>query len=66
MFAFERTGGDAGKDYALVVVNSNARKPGTTADGANVMLQVAARGRLCVTRARRASQSKARAWADGG
>ncbi len=45
MFAFERTGGDAGKDYALVLVNSNGRKPSSTADGANVMT-IAARGRL--------------------
>lgn len=34
IFAFERTGGDAGSAYALVVINSNARHPSTTADTA--------------------------------
>lgn len=37
IFAYERTGGDAGGDYALVVLNTNARKPSETADGAKVM-----------------------------
>jgi len=37
MFAFERTGGDAGTDYALVVLNTNARKSSITSDGAKVM-----------------------------
>jgi glycosidase len=37
IIAYERTGGDAGADYALVVINTNARHPSTTADGAKVM-----------------------------
>jgi alpha-amylase len=37
MFAFERTGGDAGDQYALVVLNTNARKESVTADGDTVM-----------------------------
>lgn len=37
IFAFERTGGDAGDAYALVVLNTNARKSSTTADGDVVM-----------------------------
>jgi alpha-amylase len=37
IFAFERTGGDAGDQYALVVLNTNGRKDSATADGANVM-----------------------------
>ena len=32
ILAFERTGGDAGTEYALVVINTNARHPSTTAD----------------------------------
>jgi glycosidase len=35
--AYERTGGDAGAEYALVVINSNSRHESTTADGAKVM-----------------------------
>ncbi len=37
IFAFERAGGDAGDGYALVVLNTNARKTSATADGAKVM-----------------------------
>jgi alpha-amylase len=37
MVAYERTGGDAGDAYALVVINTNGRKNSVTADGANVM-----------------------------
>jgi glycosidase len=37
IFAFERTGGDAGDNYALVVLNTNGRKDSSTADGAKVM-----------------------------
>jgi hypothetical protein len=37
IFAFERTGGDAGDQYALVVLNTNGRQDSATADGANVM-----------------------------
>ncbi|MEO6419556.1 MAG: alpha-amylase, partial [Polyangiaceae bacterium] len=37
-FAFERTGGDAGDDYALVVLNTNARKPSETANGGMTMI----------------------------
>ena len=34
---YERAGGDAGADYALVVINSNSRHDSTTADGAKAM-----------------------------
>lgn len=37
MFAFERTGGDAGSDYALVVMNTNAKKESSTANAGVVM-----------------------------
>ncbi len=37
MFAFERAGGDAGPDYALVVINSNSRHSSATADGTKTM-----------------------------
>ena len=37
IFAFERAGGDAGDRYALVVLNTNARKDSATADGGKVM-----------------------------
>ncbi len=33
MFAYERTGGDAGAAYALVVLNTNGKKPSATTDG---------------------------------
>jgi glycosidase len=35
--AYERAGGDAGDQYALVVINTNARHASTTADGAKAM-----------------------------
>jgi alpha-amylase len=35
--AYERAGGDAGDDYALVVLNTNGRHMSTTADGAKAM-----------------------------
>ena len=35
--AYERTGGDAGADYALVIINTNGRHQSTTADGAKAM-----------------------------
>ena len=37
MLAFERTGGDAEDAYALVVINTNAKKASVTADGTKVM-----------------------------
>jgi glycosidase len=37
IFAFERAGGDAGDEYALVVMNTNGKKDSVTADGARVM-----------------------------
>ena len=37
MFAFERTGGDAGNAYALVVANSNGKKEGVTEAGGKAM-----------------------------
>ena len=37
IFAFERTGGDAGAAYVLVVLNTNNRKDSATADGEKVM-----------------------------
>jgi glycosidase len=37
IFAFERTGGDAGAQYALVVINTNASQASSTALGSNVM-----------------------------
>jgi glycosidase len=36
MFAYERTGGDTAQ-YALVVLNTNAKKPSATGDGAKTM-----------------------------
>ena len=38
VFAFERTGGDAGDRYALVVLNTNAKKASSTSDGGNGMM----------------------------
>lgn len=46
IFAFERTGGDAGTAYALVVLNTNNRKDGVTADGDEAMKPSAAHGTL--------------------
>ena len=37
IIAYERAGGDAGAEYALVVINSNGRHPSTSADGAKAM-----------------------------
>lgn len=37
ILAYERTGGDAGSAYVLVVVNTNDRKDSATADGGKVM-----------------------------
>jgi glycosidase len=37
IFAFERAGGDAGGEYALVVLNTSAKKTSETADGTKVM-----------------------------
>ena len=37
IIAYERAGGDAAAEYALVVINTNARHPSTTADGAKSM-----------------------------
>ena len=37
IIAYERAGGDAGADYALVVINTNSRHPSTTADGVKAM-----------------------------
>jgi glycosidase len=55
IFAFERTGGDAGADYALVVMNTKCslptckgKKTSTTSDGANVMKVGAAPGTVLV------------------
>jgi glycosidase len=44
--AYERTGGDAGDAYALVVINTNARKSSTTAEGENAMKLSGVRGTL--------------------
>ncbi len=37
LFAFERTGGDAGAAYALVVINTHPRKPGSPEDAGKTM-----------------------------
>jgi glycosidase len=37
IFAFERSGGDAQGQYALVIFNTNAKKDSVTADGMNTM-----------------------------
>ncbi len=37
MFAYERTGGDAGGAYALVVLNTNAKKASSPADAAKTL-----------------------------
>ena len=37
IFAFERTGGDAGPQYALVVMNTNEGKSSVTSNGSKVM-----------------------------
>lgn len=43
IFAFERTGGDAGSAYALVVLNTNSRKDSVTAEGERTMTLTDAR-----------------------
>ena len=48
IFAFERTGGDAGSAYALVVMNTSNKKNSVTADGAKTMLAPAAAGKTLV------------------
>lgn len=48
IFAFERAGGDAGDSYALVVINSNAKKASTTSDGSKVMQVTAKPGTVLV------------------
>jgi glycosidase len=47
ILAFERTGGEAADKYALVVVNSNARKASSTSNGTTLM-QVARAGATLV------------------
>ena len=37
IIGYERAGGDAGAEYALVVINTNARHASTTADGTKAM-----------------------------
>jgi glycosidase len=37
IFAYERTGGDAGDQYALVVLNTNGRHDSVTSDGTTLM-----------------------------
>lgn len=37
ILAYERTGGDAGAAYALVVLNTNGRKDSATSDGTKIM-----------------------------
>jgi alpha-amylase len=37
IIAYERTGGDAGAAYALVVINTSSRKASSTSDAGNVM-----------------------------
>jgi alpha-amylase len=37
IIGYERAGGDAGAEYALVVINTNARHQSTTADGTKAM-----------------------------
>jgi alpha-amylase len=49
MLAYERAGGDADSSYALVVLNTNAKKTSVTADGTKVMkLGAAAAGKTLV------------------
>ncbi len=45
IIAYERTGGDAGGEYALVVLNTNGKKDSATADGAKTM-KITAKGPL--------------------
>jgi glycosidase len=48
IFAFDRGGADAGPSYALVVLNTNAKKASTTADGAKPMTVGAKPGTVLV------------------
>ncbi len=48
IFAFERTGGDAGSQYALVVLNTNGRKTSSTTDGTTPLKLTAAPGTVLV------------------
>lgn len=48
IFAFERAGGDAEDEYALVVMNTNGKKDSVTAEGANVMKVTAPAGSVLV------------------
>jgi alpha-amylase len=48
MFAFERTGGDAGPAYALVVLNTNDFKTSSTSSGGKAMKVSAAPGKVLV------------------
>ncbi len=48
ILAFERAGSDAGASYALVVLNTNAKKASTTADGAKPMAVGAKPGTVLV------------------
>jgi alpha-amylase len=48
MFAFERAGGDAQGRYALIVLNSNARKASTTANAEGAMMTGATPGSTLV------------------
>jgi glycosidase len=46
IFAFERTGGDAGAAYVLVVINTNARHDSATAEGPRLMKITHSPGRM--------------------
>ncbi|MRG96705.1 alpha-amylase family glycosyl hydrolase [Polyangium spumosum] len=48
VFAFERTGGDAGDSYAIVVINANIEKDGSPAFGGQAMQVGAAPGTVLV------------------
>ncbi|MEO8875561.1 MAG: alpha-amylase family glycosyl hydrolase, partial [Polyangiaceae bacterium] len=48
IFAFERGGGDAGTQYALIVMNTNEKKTSVTASGTNVMKLTVAPGTTLV------------------
>ena len=48
IFAYERTGGDAGSAYALVVLNTNRDHPSSTTDGTTVMKVTAPAGSMLV------------------
>jgi alpha-amylase len=48
IFAFERTGGDAGSQYALIVLNTNDFKTSSTSNGGHTMAVGAAPGSVLV------------------